>query len=603
ELESLRNVLHKNGREKMEMNCREAIERLGKEYAALKARQEEEAIVAKVETWRVQDASLAACREWTASVQLTLDEELAAASDKTRRKVSAIQQQINRRIASCEEWIAALPERIAAAEDVVQFKELRDEIIRRTADYANTLEGASLLTCQKQVEARAEELAEAEQRQAVRQAQINAHFGLVNERATRVVQARAFADAVREFAYLQPLPALPDGVLLVAEEEREQQTQLEQAQQRIIELFKELTAAQKPSTVTEFERRQAQLERSLETLEAVPELPAEWRQQLLELAQANSRAHEDWQVKQRQQEESLRLAQENERRQSNNRKLVDGALKQAKGAQSLREIKNAIASLNTARAAMEPPCEEQDEQFEEALRDLKEREETICGWVNEILPAQLSSVWAVSEVQELRRKIVSYESRCEGEAQIAATLNQARLQLDERGGFLNELAALEKNVASISHCHEKLTQLEELRERYPDGERMTAEASARLREKLARLHAEQRTQAERWLEQFDIAMERELAAKEAGALLRKLQERPAGLEERDEPFLEQVSARLNMMIDRDKVARIVENFRTLQTAEQRAECLLQMAELCRADGMPEVLAGRLAALFEMGATI
>jgi hypothetical protein len=252
---------------------------------------------------------------------------------------------------------------------------------------------------------------------------------------------------------------------------------------------------------------------------------------------------------------------------------------------------------------LEPPCDEQVEQIKRALRDLGEREETIRGWVKEILPERLAAAWAVGETQELRQKIVSYESRCEGDATLAAALNQARLRLDERSAFLNELAALEKNVTSISHCHEKLTRLEGLRETYPDGELLTAEAGARLREKLARLQAEQRVEAERWLAQFNVALEQELPAKEAGALLRKLQDHPAGLEEGDNPFLDQASERLTLILDRDKVAQIVENFRALQTVEQKAECLLRLAELCREGGMPEALAGRLAALFEMGAAV
>jgi hypothetical protein len=603
DLEQLKDALHRSGRESLEHLCIEALARIESEYKALKAEQAEEAIVAGIESFRVADAGLAACRDMAAAVRQTLEEKLAHASDKAGRKIEAVQQQINRHILNCEEWVAGLPESIAAAKDAVQFKALRDEIIKRTVVYADTPEETLLLECKEQVEAKAGELAETAQRQAIRQTQINAHFSLVKERAARVIQAPAFAEAVREFAHLLPLPAPPDGVSFTAEEEREQQTHLDQAQQRITTLFNELTAANTPQTAAGFEQRQAQLQLSLEAINAVSSLPAEWRRQLSDMAEANSRAYEDWQVEQRKEEEARRLAQENERRQENNRKLVDGPLKQGKSAQSLREIQNAVASLNDARAALEPPCDEQVEQIERALRDLGEREETIRGWVKEILPERLAAAWAVGETQELRQKIVSYESRCEGDATLAAALDQARLRLDERGAFLTELAALEKNVTSISHCHEKLTRLEGLRETCPDGEPLTAEAGARLREKLAQLQAEQRAQAERWLAQFNVALEQDLPAKDASALLRKLQDRPAGLEERDEPFIEQVDERLKLTLDRDKVARIVEDFRGLQTAEQRAECLLRIAELCRAEGLPEATAGRLASLLEMGAAV
>jgi chromosome segregation ATPase len=275
-----------------------------------------------------------------------------------------------------------------------------------------------------------------------------------------VIQASAFAEAVREFAHLQSLPALPDGISFAAEEEREQQTHLERARQRTVALFNELTAATTPQAAAEFERRQAQLEGSLEALAAATGLPAEWQQQLSDLAEANNGAYEDWQVEQRKEEEARRLAQENERRQANNRKLVDGALKQAKSAQSLREIQNAVASLNAARAALEPPCDEQVEQIERALHDLCEREETIRGWGNEVLPERLESAWTVSEVQELRKNIVSYETRCVGDETLAGTLNQARLRLDERIAFLNELGSLEMlrqfRIVTRSWCNWKL---------------------------------------------------------------------------------------------------------------------------------------------------
>ncbi|HEX9005522.1 MAG TPA: hypothetical protein VGB07_36780, partial [Blastocatellia bacterium] len=237
DLEQLKDALQRNNRVPLEQLCIDALVRIDSEYKTLKAEQAEEAIVAKVETWRVQDASLTVCREISVDVQQTLEEKLTHASDKTRRKIQAVQQQITRRIADCEAWIAELQERVSSTAELKQVRALRDEIVGRASIYANTAEEDTLNSCRREVETKEAKLAEAEQQQAVRYEQVNGHFKMIQERVARVVQARAFADAVREFAYLQPLPALPDGVLLVAEEERKQQTQLEQAQQRIIELF------------------------------------------------------------------------------------------------------------------------------------------------------------------------------------------------------------------------------------------------------------------------------------------------------------------------------------------------------------------------------
>lgn len=603
DLEQLRDGLHKSGRESLERLCLDALARIEGEYKALKAEQAEESVVARIEAMRTADASLATCREWAVSVQQTLDEKLSAASDKARRRVAAVQQQISRRVASCEEWIAELPERASSATDAAKLSALRDEIIKRTAVYADTPEEESLRAVKAQVEAEAAELAAAEQRQAMRQSHVNSHFSLVNERAARVIQARAFADAAREFAHLQPLPALPDDVSLTPKEESEQQAQLDRARQSVTALFDELIAVSTPQTAAGFEQRRTQLAQAIEAIDTAAGLPDEWPQRLRELAEANSRAQEAWQAEQRAKEEAERLASENRRRLASNRKLVESALKQAQSAQSLREIHNAIAALNVARAGLEPPCDEQIEQLERTTAELSEREETIRGWVNEALLEQFAAAWTLGEVRELRQKVVSYEARCDGDATLAATLDQARQRLDGRGAFLNELAAAEKNVTSMPQCHERLARLEALRATCPDGERLTAEVASRLREKLGQLQAEQRTRAENWLAQFDVAMNGELAAPEAGALLSKLKDRPAGLEERDEPFLRQVSERLKLMLDRDAVVSIVAKFKSLQTAEQRAACLVQMVELCREDGMPDALANRLAEMLEAGAAV
>ncbi|MCW5712864.1 hypothetical protein, partial [Shinella sp.] len=523
DLEQLKDGLHRSSRESLEQLCIDALARIDSEYKTLKAEQSEKGVVAGIEALRVGEARLADCRKMSASVQQTLEETLAAASDKARQRVTAIQQQLNRRIASCEEWIDGLPGRVSSATDAAQLSALRDEIIKCMAVYTDTPEEESLLVCKEQVETKAAELAAAEQQRTLRQTQIAAHFRLVNERADRVAQAHAFADAVREFAGLQPLPALPDGISLTAEEKSEQQVHLDRARQRVVALFNELTAANTPQTPVGFEHRRTLLAQAIGTLNTASGLPPEWPQQLRNLAESNRRTEEDWKAEQRAQEEAERLARENERRRASNRTLVEGVLKQAQIAKSLREIQNAVALLNDVRARLELPCDEDSAQIEQALRELSKREETIRGWVNEVLPERLSAAWVISEVNELRQKLADYTSRCEGDAALTAILNQARLRLDERGMLLHELPALGKNVTSISHGLERLARLEVLRETYPDCGRLVTEVDARLREKLAQLQAEQRAEAENWLAQFNVALERELLAEGAGTDQRQLE--------------------------------------------------------------------------------
>jgi len=603
DLESLRNALHKSGREKLERDCLEAIERIGKEYDALKAGQEEAAIVGQVESMRFGDAGLASCREMAVHVQQVLDEKLSSASDKARQKVLRVQQQISRRIVESEEWIALLPGRISSAAGVAQLQHLRDEIIKRIAVFADTPEAESLLACQEQVEAKIAELAEAEQQQAVRQERINTYFSIVKERADRVIQARAFHDAVRELANLQTLPPLPDGISLTDAEDRQAQDHFDKSRKTVAALFDELKTGKQLHKASDFEQREKQFELALAELDSAPDLPSEWRGILNDLLEAVRREYEDWQEAKRKEEDARRLAQEQERRQAQNRKLVKSALQQANSAQSLREIQNAMSSLSAARAGLEPPCEEHVGQVEDALAALSERDETVRGWINRVLPESLSLAWAVGEIQALRQKIVTYESLCAGDEILSSALSQARLMLDERHTLLDDLAAIERDATSIDRCQEKLIQVERLKLRYSHSDEKIVETSLRLCEKLNRLRIEQRREAESWLAQFRAALERDIPSKEAGELIRKLNNRLAGLEEQDEPFLASVRERLTLILDCDVVARIIEDFKRLQTSEQKAECLMQMIELCKADGMPDVVMNRLMQFLEMRAVV
>ncbi len=603
DLETLRASLHKSGREGLERSCIEALTRIENEHGALKAQQEEARFVAQAEALRVEAASLAACREMAADLQKILDESLAQASDKARRKVQEVQRRVNQRITNCQDWLAALTERVSSVAALSQARQLRDEIIARASEYANTAEEETLLSYKQQVEATEEELAEAERHQAVRLASVNAYLGSIRAQATRVIQAQAFHDALREFAQLRALPPLADGMTLTEAEESQVADCLNEAEQRVTVIFEVLTGAKLLGKESDFERREEELELALTAIVTVPSLPAAWRERLENLREAVKQDFENWQITQRKLTEARRLAEESARRQTQNRKLAEGVLKQAERAHTLGEMRNAASALQAALAGLEPPCEEQAEQLERARAELSEREQTVRGWISEILPESLLAAWTTDEIQELRQKVVSYEARCVEVEELLSALSQTRTTLDERSALLNQLTGFEQDATTINRCQERLAQLEEIEQKHPEATAQIVQISVRLCEKLERFQGEQRQQAERWLAQFSAALERDVSIREASELLRKLDSRPAGLEERDDSLLASARERLTLLLDHDLVVRIVEEFRQLQTAEQRAGCLLQMIELCKPEGLPDTLTRRLTQLLAMGAVV
>jgi hypothetical protein len=88
-----------------------------------------------------------------------------------------------------------------------------------------------------------------------------------------------------------------------------------------------------------------------------------------------------------------------------------------------------------------------------------------------------------------------------------------------------------------------------------------------------------------WLSQFQIVLTGTFSPTVASDLLQKLEVLPADLNREDEIFVASVRAKLTLARDADLAVRISDDFAKLQTPEQRYECFLRIAQICKRQGL------------------
>jgi len=295
--------------------------------------------------------------------------------------------------------------------------------------------------------------------------------------------------------------------------------------------------------------------------------------------------------------QALEKAAEAKQRQARNQNRVTAALKQTAGVQTLREIHNALTNLIDVRSRLESPCDEDMAKLEAESRRLEDSSIAIRSFVNEALPTAISAVWTGKEINDLRQKVVSYEALCAGDELLSATLGKARLLLDDRLYLIKQLSSLEQQATAIEQCQGIIEQLKALKSEHQDNIAPIEAAESRLQKRLVHFQAEEHRKAEEWLSQFQIAINESISPEQANQLLHKLEEKPAGLKD-SEQFISSVRQRLNEICDADLVGKITNDFTKLQTSEQRAECLLRIAEICKAQEISPQYTRKLIELLE-----
>lgn len=599
DLELLSNALHKNGREDLRQQCIHALARINNEYALLKAQQEEERIAKEIDAIQVNDLVLASCREWITRIGVILAKDLANATDRTRQRIEKTQKRIGKRISDYEQWISDLSHRILAISNLKQAGTLRDEIIGREREYTNTPESDALQQYRLQVESKIDELGETERQLKERRVVISSHLNIAQDRAARVTQAQVFEDAARGFRGVLTLPPLPDGVEFTEEEEKQISGIVEKARSRVNSLFKKLSQPKVLKKVADFEERRAELLRAIDLLDEITNLPSEWRQELNELLKSVERGLENWQKEQERVREEQQRAEEEKHRKLHNSRIAEDTLKQTRIAHTLREIRNAVSNTLSALDKLKLPCDEQIALLNNEHKRLEEMNASMLRWVNNDLPSALSTTWVLKDIQELRREVVRYESLCGNDPLLSNALAEARTNLDRRSVLISRLASLEQQATNLSRCLESMAQLASLKEEHSDSSEQINAAENRLQKKLNDFRIIERRKAEEWLSQFQVVLNGDVSSSQASKLLRMLEERPRGLEAKDEAFLSSVREKLDYIRDTDIASKITDEFSKLQTSRQRAECLLRIAEICKAEGLPKDYADRLIQILEL----
>lgn len=453
EFAARRDALREAGREDLEQKYSDALARLDEEHRRLGAEHTEAVIVAQVAGMQTEGVGLLRCRESAEAVGSLLNNDLAAASDRSRRAAEAKLLAIQASITSYERWLADLPSRLGVIEDTRSAQTLLYEIIGKESEFENTPE-----------------------------------FKLLQEHR-RDVEAR---------------------LNILSEEEFEKQ------------------------------------------------------------------------------------------RRALNKRVTEELAKRAERARTLQDIKAILGEIEETAAQLQPPAENDLLELEAARQKLLDKVKQISRWVNEDLPARLSVTWEENAVRTLRTEVSQYEQVCAGAETLPVAVANALTELEGRLELLRKLADSERRTTTLQQAEESLAEVTTLKASRPGGVSVVEEAAVRIRAKIEVLREQEREKVRQWLVQFETSLSGEPSPQLAAELLRKLEEPPSALADDDRAYISEVREKLSLVRDRDIANRITDDFTKLATPEQRAECLLRIAEICKREGLPDGYVERLVTLLGLG---
>jgi hypothetical protein len=292
-LKEMKDALRQSGRQDLEHLCVAALERIDAEYEALKSKEKEAAIVSEVESFKANEAGLAASRKQAAHIEELLKTKLAAASENTRARIERSFQQANKRVSALEEWVAALPQVIEAATELSKVRELRDEINKRERDYADTPELDTLNVQRELIEKKERLLFDQAAQQAVRQANVAAYIRAVEDQARRAEKAQTFEGAIQDLGDARSA-SVPEDITLNDKEQVNVDAAINRIVARVESLFRELVHEHDFSKEQEFLSHQAALERAISAVEHFDSAPAEWQSGLAGALHNLTQAFDAW---------------------------------------------------------------------------------------------------------------------------------------------------------------------------------------------------------------------------------------------------------------------------------------------------------------------
>ena len=233
-------ALKQSGRHDLEQLTVAALGRVEEEYKRLLAQGRESAIVADIESFKVNDANLKACRRQAERVEELLASKLVDASESVRERVVRSLQQTNKRIATLEQWLVSLASRAETASDTGSVGRVRDDIFTHERDYTNTPELAQLNSLKQQIEEKQSALREQAAAGVVQAARREEYCRTVQERAARVLRMNSFDLALPELNELFELSSAPEDLSLTKAQKEILDDSLKMANERIEVLYREL---------------------------------------------------------------------------------------------------------------------------------------------------------------------------------------------------------------------------------------------------------------------------------------------------------------------------------------------------------------------------
>jgi hypothetical protein len=602
EFAARRDALHNVGRADLERRYVEALQRIEEEHRNLKAQQEEGHIIAEVNAMKVSGSSLSMRREYVSRLTHLLENDLATASQETRMQVESklryVQEGIDEQVA----WLAGLPHKMEEITDTGGARPLLYEIIRREREYEGTAESSDLQRYKQSVEIRARDLEAEESLRAIRDTKAQARLATFREKAQRVAKARTFDESLRELIDMEQFRCAPSDVTFNAAEEQEIEALTSDSRARVDKLYSALITAPVPQDEVGFGQRQLQLHRAIEAFSLSEQFPEEWLPQLEAQVEKVKQDLDTWRAARAEEVERQRRDEQEKLRRARNQRLADERVKQAERAHTLREIEGALTTISDALSEVEPPADDEVARLNSAREGLVERRNRLRGWVEESLPAHLNTAWDEPAIKRVRSEVVSHEALCAGDEALSSLLADALSEIERRAELVRQLIGIEKQATSVATAEEAISKIQELRAEFPNSDAAIAVVDQRIAAKLLALREEERGKVRAWLSQIERAIKDNMPFMEANKLLHKLDMPPANLSTEEMKTISSLKEKLNVLRDQDVVNRIADDFGKLATSEQRFECLLRIAEICKLEGMSVEQIDRIIHLFEQRAT-
>jgi hypothetical protein len=585
DLDSCQLALENSGRENLKVKCISARARINTEYAQLKAKQKDLAILAELNALHIEDLGLGSSRNAAARIRTQLVTDLSDSSAETQELAKEKLGLLDIQVTKYTDWLSKLPQRFSEVGDSKTARMLREDLVSKAQRYANTPELAGVEQWKVRVVEAERRFEEIETLEAARRATVSTFVRLMKHHAGRVSNARAFADAAGEYGNLTNPESVPQGIEFTRDEQREVDALRLNARERLSTFFAKVKEPRPLKSATSFALRQAELEEVLAVISGSSDLPAEWRVEIETMLNQVVQAHAQWQAEQERDLEEQKRANAEKQRRRDNLEVLKEVMKQATAARTLTDIEGALATIASAPSRLSPPCEEELTELSKEGDKLGKLEVGIRSWVSDSLPPALSKCWDPRAIKELKKAIVGHGTLCASSAEITALLSDASVALDQRLQLLDELLRLERQCSSLKQCAESLERLAQLKDQHPDATVLTSQTETKIRGRVEFLQAENRRKIEIWLSQFQIVLTGTFSPTEASDLLRKLEVLPVDLNREDEIFVASVRAKLTLARDADLAVRIADDFAKLETPEQRYECFLRIAQICKRQGL------------------